>query len=113
MTHADWKKHLGDAKFNELQKIADNDRALEAIEDVLCQEIKQDNLDKLGKVSDVQGNFFYAYIDKLGPALKNDELGEKLRSYHFALLALQRAVKALAGFKKSAEALEEKENDAI
>ena len=113
MTKEIWKEFLGNTKFNELRRIADNQLAMEALEDVICQEIKADNLNQPGRPADLQGNFFYAYIDRLGPGLKNEELGEKLRSYHFALLALNRAFRELKSFKSEPEQAIEPENDAV
>lgn len=112
MTKQKWQEVLGSAKFNELVRIADNQLAMEALEDVICQEIKNDNMNNPGRPADLQGNFFYAFIERLGPGLKNEELGLNLRSYHFALLSLGRAFKELKSFKSESEQTLEPENDA-
>ena len=113
MKREQWKEFLGDGKFNELTRIADNETAMDALEAVINQELKNDNFSKPGKSADTGGNFFYAYIDRLGPGLKNDELGEKLRSYHFALMSLSRAFQELYKFKTEPEKTIETENDAV
>ena len=82
MTKEAWREYLGDAKFSELRHAAENTTLLEAIEDVMCHEVKNDNTAIPGRPANSEGNFFFAYIEKLGTSVDNEKLGEQLRGYY-------------------------------
>ncbi len=109
MTIEGWRKYLGDAKFGEIQRIADNPIMLEALEDVLSLELKQNNTLFPGKPDALKGNFLFNVV-ATNPAVENDKLVLSMRAYTVGVLALNAGITELIKFKTEAERSPDSEN---
>ena len=113
MTTEEWKDYLGEQKFNEIVRIAENPTALEALEDVLCVEIKQDNSAAPGRPADAQGNWLFSYILQAGGSVSDEMLMKQARGYVVGLSLVQNALRAIEKFKPEPKKENPGENPAV
>jgi len=113
MTNDEWRKYLGDAKFAELQAAAENPTLLEALEDVFCLEIKEDNSAAPGRPGDMHGNWLFNYVLQAGGSVQDEMLLKQIRGYVVGLQLVQNALRVIERFKKEPDKSEEDENPAV
>lgn len=106
MTTEEWKDYLGEQKFAELEAIASNPTLLEALEDVFCIEIREDNVAAPGRPPHLEGNYLMDLVLRGAPI-------DQLKTYVVALQLVQNAVRCLEKFKRQPTGQSNSENDAV
>ena len=106
MTTEEWKDYLGEQKFAELEAIASNPTLLEALEDVLCIEIREDNSAAPGRPADLHGNYLMDLVLRGAPI-------DQLKTYVVALQLVQNGVRCIEKFKPGPNKENPGENPAV
>lgn len=113
-TPEEWKKSgvLNDFQIEELEKAAKNPVLLEALEKVICYEIKVQGVLNNGLPFDLGNNFILDYVKVIGGAKDDKWLGEEVRALFWAQQYLEQALSSIKSFQPE-KVVSKNENPAI
>lgn len=114
-TPQEWKDSgvLNEFQIEELTKVAQNPILLEALEKVLCYEIKTQGVFKNNLPFDAGNNFILDYIKAIGGSKDNKWLGEEIRALFWGVQYLEEGLKNIKAFGQPEKDSNSSENPAI